>query len=105
MVSEIGDYFNDLREHNRDKKLHNKESSTEMLESLEIPFSSHNFGTHLVVTHPHNRKIKVDFWPSTGKFIFRDTGKKGRGVFNLLKRLGINLEFASQSVAKDDKSK
>lgn len=39
--------------------------------------------SHLIVTG--SGWELVDFWPGTGKWIARDTKRKGRGVFNLLK--------------------
>lgn len=44
---------------------------------------SNNGGIHLVIGD-------FDFWPSTGLFKNRKTGKKGRGVFNLIKVLGVD---------------
>lgn len=33
--------------------------------------------------------IAIDYWPRTGLFIDRKDKKRGRGVFNLLKKLNI----------------
>lgn len=35
----------------------------------------------------HYRVQDFDFWPSTGKFYNQKTKEKGRGVFNLMKKL------------------
>jgi len=40
-----------------------------------------NNGIHIIVDN------KIDFWPTTGKYIVRKNQKKGRGVFNMIKEL------------------
>ena len=79
MTSEMGEIFKAWDEHKKAKKADNLAQSTQILTERGIPFTSHNNGVHLVVDSC------FDFWPSTGKWIERETGKKGRGVFNLLK--------------------
>lgn len=83
-MSELGDTFDALHEHNREKKRNNMEQSTKILRDRGINFQSKNNGVHLIVEH---NGCTVDFWPSTGKFMFRKENFVGRGVFNLLKRL------------------
>lgn len=68
-----------------DKRAQNREYSTEHLRKQGVEFTSHNNGAHLVVI---SGRQAIDFWPGTGKFITRSTGRKGRGVFNLLKEIG-----------------
>jgi len=58
-------------------------SSADILRRNNIPFVSNNNGIHLMVGNP----VVADFWPSTGKYIFRNPRIVGRGVFNLLKEL------------------
>jgi len=81
-MSELGEIFNDLKKHNQKKRSNNRISSTEILKDKGIEFKSHNGGIHLIVS---GRDGLIDFWPSTGKFIMRDSKKEGRGVRNLLK--------------------
>lgn len=64
----------------------NRECSTSILIKHGIPFEIKNDGAHLIVKYADQI---VDFWPGTGKFIFRQGDNQGRGVFTLLKRLGI----------------
>ena len=90
-MSEIGDAFDFLKEVQRTKKVDNKIKSTKILQDKNIPFDSKNNGIHLVLK-PDGKTPLVDFWPSTGKYIFRNTRKKGRGIFNLLKELQRNVE-------------
>ncbi len=84
--SEIGEDFAALKKDRQAKKLRNKQDSTDILLTNGLEFDSHNNGVHLVVKHNGNF---VDYWPSTGKFIFRGTKVTGRGIFNLLKKLGV----------------
>lgn len=78
-MSEIGDDFKALREFNKEKKANNFESSVQKLVGEGIPFQQ--------LSNTHLRIGEFDFWPSTGLFIHRKTGKRGRGVFNLIKRV------------------
>jgi hypothetical protein len=77
-------YYEYQREENKKKRENNRMQSTAILLNRKIDFTIHNNGAHLVVTHKNHT---VDFWPGTGKFIFRDNNYTGRGVFNLIKKL------------------
>ena len=63
------------------KKESNKEWSTNHLISNGVKFQSKNDGYHLIIDH--NGK-KINFWPSTGRFISSDGRHDGRGVHNLM---------------------
>ncbi len=80
-MGDVGETFNLLKQQSKEKREKNRKSSTELLTEKAIEFESKNIGAHLVVT---GKDCLIDFWPGTGKFITR-TGKKGRGVFNLIK--------------------
>lgn len=67
------------------KRALNTASSTDILAQRGVPFESKNNGAHLIVAGG-----RLDFWPSTGVFIERKTGLRGRGVFKLLKVLGVD---------------
>jgi hypothetical protein len=69
-----------------ERRAKNRQSSAEMLAERGIQFETKNMGAHLVVSH--DGKV-ADFWPGTGKYIPRGGGRPGRGVFNLLKLLGV----------------
>ncbi|HEX5461853.1 MAG TPA: hypothetical protein VFX20_17955 [Steroidobacteraceae bacterium] len=84
-MSDMGEDFRAYREHWQEKRADNREQSTQILTDCGIGFISRNMGAHLTVTHAG--KI-VDFWPGTGKWIDR-AGPKGRGVFPLLRHLGV----------------
>lgn len=68
----------------RKKKQRNREFSTNLLKEKGIPFESFKNGDHL---HVKFNGYNVDFWPSTGLFIDRDSDYKARGVNTLLKYL------------------
>ena len=69
-----------------ERRAKNRQSSAEILAERGIQFETKNMGAHLVVSH--DGKV-ADFWPGTGKYIPRGGGRPGRGVFNLLKLLGL----------------
>ncbi len=77
----MDDIFNDMKKHSQDKRKRNRESSANTLQKKGIDFIVKNCGIHLIVK---GKNGLIDFWPGTGKFIARN-GKKGRGVFNLIK--------------------
>ena len=86
-MSEIGDVFSALKDKNKKKKIDNAAKSKELLISHGVNFEEKNFGNHLIINH--GGKV-VGFWPSTGRYIAHG-GIKGRGVFNLLKLIGVEL--------------
>lgn len=74
-----GDIWREHKEERRTKKLSNLEQSINILRDTHIEIQQ--------FSPVHFRVKEWDFWPSTGKFWNRITGEKGRGVFNLIKRL------------------
>ena len=84
---EYAELYADQKEARRKQKEHNKNRSTEFLHWIGLSVDSKNNGVHLVVCGA------VDFWPSTGKWIFREhvVGKakpqRGRGVKKLVAQL------------------
>lgn len=58
------------------------------LSDMQIPFKSHNNDMHFVIgPYGFNDRI-IDFWPTTGKWICRETSKHGRGFDDLLIHIG-----------------
>lgn len=78
-MSDMGDAFKAMREDSIRKKQKNKEHCTKRLKMSSIPFVSYNDGVHLFVVDT------FDYWPSTGLFKHRKSGKSGRGIMNLIK--------------------
>lgn len=72
------------KEHQAAKRAGNRIASTELLRAEGFSFTLHNGGAHLIVEQ------YVDFWPGTGLFRNRHTGRKGRGVRNLVNYLKDN---------------
>lgn len=80
MTSEDGEMWNTLKKQRQEKRSSNRENSADLLTQSGVPFTSKNFGAHLIV---EGRECFVDFWPGTGRWISRN-GVKGFGVRNLL---------------------
>ena len=84
-MGDMGDIFNEMRQHSQEKRASNRENPVQILTEHGIEFESKNIGAHLIVKHDGKT---VDFWPGTGKWNVRD-GRQGRGVFRLLEHLGV----------------
>jgi len=98
--------FKAMKEASKYKRRKNKEFSTNLLVEKGISFSSHNNGFHLVLSCDNSNGliynyytnifketesiVIIDFWPSTGLYKVRHTPIKGRGIYNLLKLIGVN---------------
>jgi hypothetical protein len=84
-MGDHGDYWRDvgpvLDGIAQDKKAHNREGSPALLTAAGIAFDVRNNGAHLIVSH---NGLVVDFWPGTGKWIPRPSGRPGRGVRPLI---------------------
>ena len=87
-MGDMGDAFREMNKVTKEKRRSNLKSSTKVLEESGVTFKSNNGGVHLVVT---GRDVKIDFWPSTGKFRTRD-GYTGRGVYNMLRHCDVKEE-------------
>jgi hypothetical protein len=84
-----------LKQESEERRKTNKERSCAMLRFLGVEFEAKNEGVHLIVRHGGR---VIDFWPSTGKFIEQKPGAKpGRGVFNMLKSIGIDPKAAKET--------
>lgn len=78
-MSELGETFKAWNESKKVKKSENHASSIQVLKSQGIDFEQ--------LSLDHYRVGAFDFWSSTGLFIERITGKRGRGVFNLMRKI------------------
>jgi hypothetical protein len=85
-MGDVGEDMNAWREQKNEKKRNNREYSTQLLIDNGVAFEEKNGGAHLIV---ESKSGKIDFWPSTGLYMCRESGRKGRGVRNLLKVVGI----------------
>lgn len=80
-MSELGDIFRAMKELGKQKRENNWENGLRILAAKKVPFQ---------VLDEYSRHIRVsnyDFWASTGLYIHRETKRRGRGIFNLLKVL------------------
>ncbi len=68
------------------KRERNTKSSTDVLMHKRISFVKRNNGAHLIIKHFDQL---IDFWPATGLWKVRNTPKENRGVFKLLKYMGV----------------
>lgn len=80
-MSELSDDYKFLKEQGKDRRNKNLEFSTAKLDEFakahNIKYESKNNGTHIIIEN-------IDYWPSTGLFIDRKTGKRFRGIRNLI---------------------
>ena len=85
-MSEIGDIGRAIRDAGRERRASHRQTTPELLRERGIAFESKNGGAHLIVRHA---ALVADLWPGTGKYMVRSTGRYKRGVFNLLRDLGV----------------
>lgn len=85
MSEEDSEMWREYREEGRKRRWSNDEKSIALLKQKGIPFKILNKDLS------HYRVGDFDFWATTGKFYNQKTGKKGRGVFNLIKIYENNL--------------
>lgn len=78
-----------MKEAGQQRRADNRANSADILIQHAVRFESRNGGAHLIVKGVG--KI-ADFWPGTGKYQVRGTGRYRRGVFNLLRDLGVSIQ-------------
>ena len=87
-MGDMGDYWRDvspvLKSESQRRRANNRQSSPHMLKAAGFDFEVKNNGAHLIVSGPAG---VADFWPGTGRFIFRQGGPQGRGVRRLIKQM------------------
>lgn len=86
MSEDMSEMYRDLRSISQEKRKNNRESSAEILTRNGVAFRSHNYGAHMHVEHLGKT---ADFWPGTGKYQIHGEKSYKRGVFNLLRDLGV----------------
>ena len=88
-MGDMGEVFNAMREHSKQKRANNRQSSKAMLDAHNIRYVTKNIDAHLIV------EDRIDFWPGTGKWIVRGEKKHRRGVKKL-------IAYLRKWEAKDD---
>ena len=85
-MGDEGDFWADVKpamqEESKQRRKSHRENAPKILAEQGVHFESKSGGVHLIVS---GKQCKIDFWPGTGKWIER-RGKRGRGIFNMLKR-------------------
>lgn len=76
---DLGETFRAMREESRERRSKNLEDSIQILVQRKVVFER--------LSQDHLRIDRWDFWPSTGLYIERATGLRGRGVFQLLRKI------------------
>lgn len=75
-MGDMGDTFRAMREDSKERKASNYKQSLALLKA---------HGHQVVqLSDTHFRIGRFDFWPSTGKYLNRETKRYSRGVFNLI---------------------
>jgi hypothetical protein len=82
--------FKERRAKSQEKRADNRKNSRAILDNKNCDYQLMNDGAHLIVK---TNSGLVDFWPGTGRWIIRNTGRRGFGVQNL-----INLGLVTKSV-------
>lgn len=84
-MSDLAETYTGMKEAKREKRASNRESGAALLTREAIPFEERNHGRHLLVNG--GPLGVIDYWPGTGRWIARFTGKNGRGVKGLLRHI------------------
>lgn len=82
----VSEWGHAMKQMGQERRASNRENSAHILRHNGVQFEEKNDGAHLIVRHDGKT---ADFWPGTGKYSVRGTGAYKRGVFSLLKDLGI----------------
>lgn len=88
-MSDLGDLFTAMRVEGRRRRESNRNTSPAILEKHGVAFEVKDNGAHLVVWHGD---LVADFWPGTGKYKLRSAPTYKRGVFPLLRDLGVEVQ-------------
>lgn len=81
-MSDMGEMYREWNAHKKEKRASNTRHSTEVLKAYGINFESKNSGAHLII--PTGTSF-IDYWPSTGLWVDRSSGKRRRGIVTLIK--------------------
>jgi hypothetical protein len=84
-MGDIGEMYDKKRAESQMKRALNRKTSREILDSYGIEYEIKNGGAHLIVK---DKGLVIDFWPGTGKYIFRSGKKAGRGVLGMVRQIG-----------------
>lgn len=95
-MGDIGDFWRDVKpEMKKDserKKERNRKNALTLLDKHLVPYEVKNGGIHLVVDN------HIDYYPTTGKWTCREEKRQGRGIFGLLKYIGVGNDRRKHNV-------
>lgn len=80
-MGDMGDVFRAMRDSRKEINRARFENIHANLSSIGFDYEIKNEGHHVIFTVG---KVKFDFWPSTGKFMSRNNGKRGVGLNRLI---------------------
>ena len=95
-MGDMGEVFRDMRKATKQRKERNLSKNMGFLNSKRIDYEVFNQGYHVRVFSPFGKyELKVEFYPSTNKWVFR--GKTYHGTAKHLynwfrKRVGLEQE-------------
>lgn len=81
-MGDMAEVWEGYAERSRIKRESNRANSAKTLQTFGIPFTTHNYGAHLIIKCAEQT---IDFWPGTGKWIIRGGPDGKRGVMKLVK--------------------
>lgn len=83
-MSDLAEMYDNWREESKRRRMTHREWATKALDALGIDFESKNKGAHLIVRCAGKT---IDYWPGTGKWIYRATKAGKRGIRSLMRAI------------------
>lgn len=85
----MGDFWNAFRESKKERREQAFQIHHAEIKKLGIPHEVKNSGHHIIFNF---KGALADFWPASGKWCDRKSGRYGIGLHRLLKIYGVNGE-------------
>ena len=80
-MGDMSEYYAEWRKHMKDHKAEKAIAGATVLTEAGIEWYSHNNGVHLIV---HQGAKQINFWPSTGLWMFQGSKFRRHGVESLI---------------------
>lgn len=87
-MSDLAQLYTSWKDEKKLRKQANLERNKGLLVKYGVKFEEKNNGLHLILT---TNQGMIDFWPSTGKWVHRDSIVTRSGVYRLLGFIGIKI--------------
>lgn len=88
-MGEQVEHFRAAHKIDQQERAERREVALRTLRQHDVGFVAWNDGAHLLV------RGRVDYWPGRGRWRARDTREEGRGVWSLLRFLGLPVDDAA----------